>query len=448
MYRMYRRSPWVNRSVNSIARAGSKAWRLVPREKDAELDAAAVQPIQDFLNQPNDTDSFEKLLFGILRDILVFGVCFMEIQSASLSETQLDALKATVTQALTPWQQVVPDADAAREDLVSAITQDAPPTWLKVLPAYEIEAHTDRQGRITGYTQIGLEGQRIDFQPSEIVHLVHPESLNQIYGESPLEAVATIATIDILVDKRQKAKLENEVALDKIFKLNPETTRENVDRFVEQMAERFRGVRVAGSYLVTTEEVDTQEFDSLKDGEFLKLGDDNKTTIAQVLGVPLSVLGNSDGTMTTGAGGDAAWAVFIENTVEPLVQHVEGIFNNQILPRFANTGCPDVMLDIITEAMDDDQALEAKYNVMIGNGSTTPNEIRKLRGQDPLPDGLGNQPIITARGATLLKDLEKPPAPPPLPPGPGGVTEPPIKPEDITKALAQVRAGLRELRRS
>jgi len=107
-----------------------------------------------------------------------------------------------------------------------------------------------------------------------------------------------------------------------------------------------------------------------------------------------------------------------EEGLEPLLLHLKDVFNLIISKYFK---APD--LEFVWEEEDDtDPETQATIlDMKQKNGQMTIDEAREIDGKDPLPGGLGAQPMVyTPSGWTLLKDVLNPPAPITAPPGAEG----------------------------
>jgi HK97 family phage portal protein len=439
---VYENSPWAGTCIDLISNAGSKKWHLVPVDKNVKtIDPDTVAPILEFLNAPNDIDTFSSLVSKIYRDLIVFGSCIMEFRTTSVDK---EAVRGVISKAFNAFTGVIPNIDQEIEEAVGEVAQDGLPTWLKVLPFQQMEVLTDEKGRITGYRQWTVDGGRISYGVGEVIHIFHPKSQSGTYGDSRLKSLIEILTTDALIDRRQKRMLQNDVVLDKLFSIPNATNEEEVKRFYEQMMTQYRQAGSNGNFLVTTEEVKVDDISRSKDGDFLKQGEDNRNTIAMRLGVPLSVLGDTSGTSSTyAAGSDNALRSFLENTVRPLSNHIEHHLNRSLMAHFGNVGL-EYLIAFDLEDADDSAAVETMYDQMIRNGTKTINEIRALRGDDPIQDG--DTAWIDAKGAMTLDMLLNPPEPvaPPVPKAP----EPPPQDDTTEKAVVELRRALRTLRKS
>ena len=106
----------------------------------------------------------------------------------------------------------------------------------------------------------------------------------------------------------------------------------------------------------------------------------------------------------------------LEEGLEPLILWVKRWVDHILETEFDAPDLEFVCLDTPTLDPAVQNAIEDKD---LRNGSATIDEIRDARGKDPLPDGLGAEPLIyTASGIVRLRDaLEKSKAPPqPIPP--------------------------------
>ncbi len=151
------------------------------------------------------------------------------------------------------------------------------------------------------------------------------------------------------------------------------------------------------------------------------------------LGVPLSVLGSTDGTSLNGAGSGQHYRAFIENTVRPLARHIQADLNTIIVEPFTQLGVNNVLLRFVLEDTADSQALEELWNVGLTNGTRTVSEVRKLRGDEPYA-GYGDEAfLLTKDGPILIKDIGKDPVLP--------------TPAQTQEAVAKAQAALRDLRK-
>ncbi len=433
LWQLYCSNPWVRRCVNLIANGMSKGYRILNEEDEEPVDCELLEA---FLNAPNDVDSFETFVGKVARSIVIHGIAFVEVQRVGLTA---DQVQAAVTKVLSGFSSVVPDLVLDEEDLVGTAIANGVPQLMKLRPAWQMEVVCDKKGVVTGYKQWTAEGECVNFTLDEMVVILHPDSLDQKYGNSPLEPISTTALVDNQIRQRQKAVFKNASALDKIYHLPEGTSKENTERLNEQITQRYRGANAAGSFLVVSDPVTVEDLAKTTDGDYLQLKQVHKEEICQCLGVPMSVVGETSGTAMNGAGATTHNEAFQENTVRPLAAHIQRVLNEKIFSAFSAVGVEGVLVKIVTESAEDEQALETMWDTALKNGSMTPNEVRQKRGDEPY-QGFGDEPYVFLKDVTAVKNVG---APPPAPIAPQA---PPI--EDVQKALTTVQRTLRELRKA
>jgi len=303
----------------------------------------------------------------------------------------------------------LPELDQEIEDLVGEVVQSGLPSFMRVIPAYTMRVTYDEHGEILSYEQNTDTGKKTTFQPNQILHLVHPHSIDPIFGESSLQPITLPATNYTLIQQRQKGVLQGDASIDSIFVIQ-EASQDEVERFHSSMVTQHKNVGSPIRFLTMGNNVEYKNVSQSKDGDYLSYSEQLKQTIFITLGVPLSVAGFDVGGGLS-ENGDINYRIFIENTVRPLVHYLEQVFNNEILARYQALNL-NYIVDVVLEDSDDQADLEAMYNMCLQNGTMTPNEVRAKRGMEPLEDNLGNQALIGFPSATTLEKLENPPEPP------------------------------------
>ena len=105
----------------------------------------------------------------------------------------------------------------------------------------------------------------------------------------------------------------------------------------------------------------------------------------------------------------------LEEGLEPLKLWAKRWIDDIIATEF---DAPDLEF-VFIDTPSIDPAAQSKIDDMnLRNGTTTLDEVRDARGQDPLPDGMGKEPLIyTSTGPVLLKDVLAAPEATPIDPG-------------------------------
>lgn len=407
----YLSAPWIRPCVDLISRSGAKDWRLVPVDTTKDIvDVNEVAPILRFLNSPNEIDTWSSLSAKVLREMIIQGSCVMYLGRSSADN---QAIRDVVAKAFQPFSAGIANIQQEIEEVVGEIAIDGVPVYCRVLPLNEIEIQVDKNGHITGYVQWTIEGRQIQFKPEEILHIYHPLS-SSLYGDSLLAPIITVATCQLLIDRRQKKVLSSDIVFDALFTVPDTTNEEDTKRVYEQLNTTYRKDGNSATFFLSNADLKYANVAKARDADFMQATLNNRNTICLSLGIPLSVLGDSSSTSSTySSGADTALRSFLENVVRPLTNHLEYHVNRAIMSSFGALGLSYV-LEYVLEDADDWSAIEQMYNIAINNGTMTRNEKRKKMGLDPMP---GGDVLTITAGATVasLDTILNPPKPEPPP---------------------------------
>lgn len=437
-WKLYSNHHWINTCLNKIAQAGSKSYELVPIDptKPSDVQDEETEIIYAFLNSPNPDESFHEVLFKMHRDVMTFGVCFAELQCSDSSE---ELVRPIIEKALSPMAEYISDVQQQAEDIIGEVVQSGIPAYLRVLPAQQMEVVNDDDGNITSYVQWKANGKKAYFTPDEIVHILHPHAQDPRYGESPLKAIATVATTDILIDRRQKRMIENQLCMDIVVKM-PGAAEEEGKRFYEQVNSNYKAQSSNTNIIVTTNDITFENFATSKDGDYLKQADDNMKTICMSLGVPLSVIGVVDGTAGKGSGADSHLRTFIEHTVRTITMKIQNTLNRQVFSRFQAVGWDYTLRIVLEDTEDKTDVINNQINA-VHAGLMTVNEARSALSMSPLPNG--DDAFIVA-GSTVMP-LDQVGA---IPPAPVMATAPSPEPKAVDDAKAQLKKAISTMRKA
>lgn len=367
-----------------------------------------IPELEDFLNAPNPSDSFEELVCSIAVQQLVFGVCYLEVQRQGLDATQA---RGIIQKSLgTGTAVVAQDFTQELEDLVQAAVVNGIPTGMQVLPAQQIEVLGDKFGNVLGFKQTTDDARIINFKPEEVLVLLYPGSMDKFYGDSPLEPISSVITNDTLISQHQQSKLMNYINCQTIVSLPENTSDADVERFHEQFMENYAGPQNAGKSIITPLATKIEHLDTTNEGDYLKLREWYRDTIAHTFGVPLSLLGTNEGSGLNGAGSVQQYRNFVHNTCWSQAMQIQRDVNRYIIEPFEQLGAANIMLKLKMADLEDNEQQETIWNLGLNNGSLTINEVRKLRGTDPVEGG--DEAYVNAKGVQVVSQLGQAPAAP------------------------------------
>jgi hypothetical protein len=131
----------------------------------------------------------------------------------------------------------------------------------------------------------------------------------------------------------------------------------------------------------------------------------------------------------------------LEEGLEPLKLWAKRWIDDIIATEF---NAPDLEFVFVDTPSIDPSIQSAIDDKNLRNGTATIDEVRSVRGDDPLPDGLGAQPLVyTSTGPVLLKNVLTAPLPTPVEPGtPQQVSDPEPAPPAEKLAKADTLIGV------
>lgn len=286
----------------------------------------------------------------------------------------------------------------------------------------------------------------VDYRADEIIYLPRNIRTNRVYGYGPVEQIITMINIAI---RRSLTQLDyfTDGTVPPVLLSCPENwTVEQVQQFQKYMDSQWAGdlankhkARAVGGGAKPT---------MLRESP---LKDEFDEWIARFVMYAFSLPPTAFTRQMNRSTSEQAQSAAEDEGLLPLMQWVD-TFMDRIVTDFY--GYDDIEfqwqqkkeLDPKTQTDIDDKNLR--------NGSTTIDEVRANRGMDPLPKGIGADPMIyTAQGVVKLADaLEQaanPPAPAPIQPGQDAPAPAPVeklekKKTDRTRTLAgKLRTALK-----
>jgi len=263
-----------------------------------------------------------------------------------------------------------------------------PPQWVEIIP--------DPQKFIAGYLY-GRETQnKVTLAPDEVLHFKRPNPADLFYGLGKVEAAWGAVDLNDAFHEMDLAFAANHARPDYLATIkNEDASEDAIAEFERAVNERLRGPGKAGKFIALTGQVD------LKPMAFppKDLGgrDEIVEEISAVFGVPVSMLKANDPNLASASTGFAQWR---ESTILPLLRLDEETLNQKLLPMF---GLQDEAVLAYDDPVPSNRTLDLQeHQGLISSGVLTINEVRELRGFDPLDIPEADAPII---GGVPVTDL-------------------------------------------
>lgn len=284
---------------------------------------------------------------------------------------------------------VMGDNDAPKE-LWPMLSQ-----WTWIIPGDK-----DGDQLIKGYSYGQQIDQRVNFNPDEVLHFKAGSTLDLMYGYGKVEAAWSVLGLHHSERVMQRSFFDNRARPDFLLTIEGAGQQE-VDRAKGQVNSLLRGVRHAGKFLAFGSKAQVTPINfSPKD---LGTTEDIIEEIAGVFGYPITKLKGNDPNRANAETGNAGW---LRDTILPMLRRDEEALNqNGYLGLWGN----GALLEEAVLAYDNPVPAERKMELLeskslVSVGLRTADEDRALRGEEPLPDGLGAYPRFNGQRLDKLDE--------------------------------------------
>lgn len=237
----------------------------------------------------------------------------------------------------------------------------------------EIKWKKDGTGTVDKYIyQSGSD--RKEYQPENILYSFNPDPKNPLFGLSLLMAgVRTIET-EIQLSEYQTKILKNGGRVEGVFKFKNILNKQQLTELKASYEEEYAGAQKAGRPLFLGGESDYANTGlTPTELSYLKSKEVSLNDICILTGVPVEILGTTQG--ATYANADASIAIFLRETIKPLLQDLTNFLDWRLLPN-------DLWLDFVDPTPEN---IDKKIQLITTASSVyaaTINEKREMLGLD------------------------------------------------------------------
>lgn len=255
-------------------------------------------------------------------------------------------------------------------------------TEIYPIPAIGIEAIYDSYGSL--FLRCTLQNGKIcNFPYSDIIHLRQDFNENNIFGESPKEALLSLMEIVNTTDQGIIKAIRNSSVVKWLLKYNTSLREEDLLKNTQEFTKNFLSIENTGGAAGVDSKVDAQQ---VEPKEYVPNAAQMDRTISR-----LYSFFNTNEKIVQSKYDEDEWNAYYESEIEPLAMQLSFEFTRKLFSRrergFGNK--------IIFEASNLQYAsMSTKLNLvsMVDRGSMTPNEWRKILGGLAPIEG-GNLPI-------------------------------------------------------
>lgn len=241
------------------------------------------------------------------------------------------------------------------------------------------------EGELVGYVLHKTNGDRVPFEPTEIIHDKRPNPFNEWRGMSVLERAATYVDIELVTSEFTLNYMRNNASPSGIVSL-PSMTPEAFTMFTQQWRENYEGPQNAGkTAFIRNGQADFKAVGAtLKDVDQKITREMAKDDVLMMLDMPKPLLGMTDGNGFGRGNVETLKYIFAESKLEPMMKRLDRIYSTILLGNEANEG----RLEIDHESpVPEDKEFELKRSQAGVNVWLTVNEVRAEQGLPPIDGG-------------------------------------------------------------
>ncbi len=247
-----------------------------------------------------------------------------------------------------------------------------------------MEVVPDPETFIKGYVyNVPGTGKRIPFDAKDIIHFKYPNPQNPYRGISPVKAAELVIASDREALKWNWRFFKNEAKPSGVIKIPGVLSQDQYDRILAQWESRHGGAANAHKIAIIEGGGEFTEVGiSQKDMDFLKQREFSRDEIFTIFGVPKGVMTADDVNRATA---EAHRAIFIEETIVPILRKLTCYLNEFLLPEYDDGD--QLFFDFDDPSPRNIEKDLIYYESGIKNGWIAPNEVRTEEGFEEFDGG-------------------------------------------------------------
>jgi HK97 family phage portal protein len=265
------------------------------------------------------------------------------------------------------------------------------PDWIK-------ELRSKADGSIVGY-EYGQGDKKIALKPEEVLASHYPSPTQSIGGHSPIQTARNVIDTQIQLEEYQVNILRNGGRVEGIINVKTDyLTEEQIKELKAQFAKGYAGAKKSGLPFFAYGGMEYSNLGmSPLELSYIESKKFTRADILAVYGVPLPIIDTSDVGALGSNGYDAALKIFLQETIDPLLDNLTQKLNEFLVEA-------EFELKYLKQTEED---VEKKLKVVesgIKNSYMTVNEAREAMGLTPLK---GQDVLLTPFNLMPQDTIEK-----------------------------------------
>lgn len=264
------------------------------------------------------------------------------------------------------------------------IRENGSPIELLYVPSTQVSIFVTQDSNYPYYYQISKDGRSFRMSPEDMIH-VKNISLDGIVGLSPIQVHRLTFDAATSINEYNKTFMDNATSISGILSTDKKLKKETVDDLRKNFGSKFGGASNAGKTPVLSEGM---QYDQLKavsplDADYIATRKLNKSDIAEIFGVPLSMLGSVESTYTNA---EQLALIYNNYTMQPIFEMISQELSLKLIPRYNRTKQRlEFYVDTLKLASSKEKA--ETVSLLKNTGIVTANESREYYGLQKMDGG-------------------------------------------------------------
>lgn len=257
------------------------------------------------------------------------------------------------------------------------IRDNGSPSELLYVPEYQVAIYKTDDVNYPYYYQVTNYGQSFRLAPEDMLHLRNI-SLDGIVGLSPITVHRLTFDSAESINEYNKAFMDNATSISGILSTDKKLKKETVDDLRKNFGSKFGGASNAGKTPVLSEGMEYTQLRAVSplDADYIANRKLNKSDIAEIFGVPLSMLGSVESTYTNA---EQLALIYNNYTMQPIFEMIAQEMSIKLIPKYNRTKQKlEFYVDSLKLASSKEKA--ETVSLLTNTGIVTPNESREYYG--------------------------------------------------------------------
>jgi HK97 family phage portal protein len=211
------------------------------------------------------------------------------------------------------------------------------PTELWGLPSQKTFVKSDKHGEILGYKE-EVDGDEVDFEPDEVLHLRRPNPIDNYYGLSPMASCMNEVECDLAALLSNYGFFINDATPSSVWQFAESMNDKDYQQIKKEIERNFKGTKNRHKSAIVKGEFKLHKInDRVEDAAFLAGRSLATEKVCASYAVQKFMIGYTDSANYNTS--RTSERDFYQNTILPIQESIENLINKQILPAMGITTC-------------------------------------------------------------------------------------------------------------